>query len=423
MGRGRPTTIKTPADLAVTRTEEVRDDVMRAGVKILILGMAPAVGLGIARFAYALLLPDMRESLGWSYAEAGFMNTANAAGYLGGALTGALLVSRLGAFRAVAAGAFACILALVTLALTHHFILLSAARIISGFAAAYAFVGGGLLATRIARCYPSQQSLLLSLFYVGPGVGFVLSGAFIPPILENLGPGSWQTGWAALATIAAVLAAMLPFAGRATAVADVADSHARMRLADKLPFLAGYLLYGAGISAYLTFIVAWLRETGQPSIIQAATWTCLGAGALVAPWLWQRAVMNPRGGRGASLVIAANAAGAVVPLLAATPAALMLSALVVGSACFTVVAATTAYVRRNFPESLWSSGIAAMTCMFGLGQIAGPIAAGALTDETGTLAPAVWMSAILLASGAVLARLQREIVQATNQKREDVNLD
>jgi Uncharacterised MFS-type transporter YbfB len=40
------------------------------------LAMAPAVALGLARFAYALLLPAMRADLGWSYANAGAMNTA-----------------------------------------------------------------------------------------------------------------------------------------------------------------------------------------------------------------------------------------------------------------------------------------------------------------------------------------------------------
>src|ERR1039458_5022063 len=53
---------------------------------ILILSLAPTIGLGIGRFAYSLVLPDMRDALGWSYSAAGFMNTINAAGYLLGAL-------------------------------------------------------------------------------------------------------------------------------------------------------------------------------------------------------------------------------------------------------------------------------------------------------------------------------------------------
>ena len=63
---------------------------------ILILSLAPTVGLGIGRFAYSLVLPDMRDSLAWSYSAAGFMNTINAAGYLVGALFASRLIQRFG---------------------------------------------------------------------------------------------------------------------------------------------------------------------------------------------------------------------------------------------------------------------------------------------------------------------------------------
>jgi predicted MFS family arabinose efflux permease len=73
----------------------------RAAAIILILALAPAIGVGIARFAYSLLLPDMRASLGWSYAAAGFMNAINAAGYLIGALIAARAMRRIGRFGAI----------------------------------------------------------------------------------------------------------------------------------------------------------------------------------------------------------------------------------------------------------------------------------------------------------------------------------
>ncbi len=60
---------------------------------------APTVGLGIGRFAYSLVLPDMRDSLAWSYSAAGFMNTINAAGYLVGALFASRLIQRFGLAR------------------------------------------------------------------------------------------------------------------------------------------------------------------------------------------------------------------------------------------------------------------------------------------------------------------------------------
>ena len=76
---------------------------------ILILSLAPTVGLGIGRFAYSLVLPDMRDALGWSYSAAGFMNTINAAGYLVGALVASQLIRRFGLSAAVRWGTLACV--------------------------------------------------------------------------------------------------------------------------------------------------------------------------------------------------------------------------------------------------------------------------------------------------------------------------
>src|SRR5699024_11468321 len=67
----------------------------------LVVGLAagPLVALGLARFAYALLLPAMSDDLAWSYSAAGALNTTNAAGYLVGALLAAPLARALGTRR------------------------------------------------------------------------------------------------------------------------------------------------------------------------------------------------------------------------------------------------------------------------------------------------------------------------------------
>ena len=57
----------------------------RPALLITVLGISPAIGLGICRFAYALALPGMRESLEWPWSMAGLMNKVNSAGYLFGA--------------------------------------------------------------------------------------------------------------------------------------------------------------------------------------------------------------------------------------------------------------------------------------------------------------------------------------------------
>ena len=112
---------------------------------ILILSLAPTVGLGIGRFAYALVLPDMRDTLGWSYSAAGFMNTINAAGYLAGALLVARMIRRFGLAATVRWGTLACVLSLALCAISANFYVLSFARLLAGVGAAAGFVGGAAL--------------------------------------------------------------------------------------------------------------------------------------------------------------------------------------------------------------------------------------------------------------------------------------
>ena len=143
---------------------------------ILILSLAPTVGLGIGRFAYALVLPDMRNSLAWSYSAAGFMNTINAAGYLVGALLVSRVIRRYGLAAAARWGTLACVLSLALCALSGNFYILSFARLLAGVGAAGGFVGGGALAATIAQSRPERANFLLSLFlcrarHRHPGIG------------------------------------------------------------------------------------------------------------------------------------------------------------------------------------------------------------------------------------------------------------
>src|SRR4051794_8818423 len=179
---------------------------------ILVLSLAPTVGLSIGRFAYALVLPDMRDQLAWSYSAAGFMNTINAAGYLVGALFASRLIKRFGLAASVRWGTLACVLSLALCAISGNFWVLSFARLLAGFAAAAGFVGGGALAAAIAQSRPGRANFLLSLFYAGPGSGILLSGLIAPFVLQAFGPGSWWIVWWALTLLAAAMAVPLMLA-------------------------------------------------------------------------------------------------------------------------------------------------------------------------------------------------------------------
>jgi predicted MFS family arabinose efflux permease len=376
---------------------------------ILILSLTPTVGLGIGRFAYSLVLPDMRDALLWSYSAAGFMNTINAAGYLAGALVASKLIKRFGLSTTVRWGTLTCVASLALCALTGNFIVLSFARLAVGLGAAAVFIAAAALATTIAQSYPERANFLLCLFYAGPGLGIVSSGLIAPFVLQWFGPGSWWIVWWAmtLLSIAMTIPLLLtPF----DASADIADqSPATFALPPAAIYLTGYFLFGAGYIAYMTFMIAYIRDAGGGAAAQSAFWCLIGLSAFVTPWLWRRVLAHDSGGLSTAIILGVNAIGAALPLLGHSTAWLAASALVFGVSFFAVVGSTTAFVRFNYPPAAWPTAIAAMTIAFGVGQTLGPIATGAVTDAMGSLSYALNAGAAMLAAGAMASAFQKKL--------------
>lgn len=372
---------------------------------VLMLSLAPAIGLGIGRFAYALVLPDMRETLGWSYSAAGFLNTINAVGYLVGALMAAALIRRIGLFRTTWGGALICTLSLALCALSGNFVLLSLARLLSGFAAAATFVGGGALAARVAQSTPGQSPLLIALFYTGPGTGLILSGITAPFVLQSFGPGSWWIVWCALTLLSAIVTALLLIDRIDVDANDAAENSASVPLRPIALYLAGYFMFGAGYIAYMTFMIAYVRDGGGSPAAQSVFWCLLGLASFAAPWLWRGLLARGASGIATAGLLGMTMLGTLVALLGTSPLILGVSACIFGVSFLSVAGSTTTFVQLNYPPAAWPKGIGIMAVIFGLGQTLGPFATGALTDLMG-LSYGLVLSAVTLALGMVLCACQ-----------------
>jgi predicted MFS family arabinose efflux permease len=376
---------------------------------VLILAFATAIGLGMGRFAYALVLPDMRDSLGWSYATAGSMNTINAVGYLAGALLGAPVVRMLGLSKTIAIGTLIGVVSLVFCALTGEVVPFATARFVSGAGAGIAQVAGGALAASIAQSRPAQSALLIGLFYTGPAFGIIISGSVAPFLLQAFGAGSWWIVWSALAGIALVMAVPLALSLPRGFTMATTDQSTAAPLRPILLYLTGYFLYGAGYIAYMTFMIAYVRDAGGAAFAQSAFWVLIGVGGYISPWLWRPLIARGQSGMAMALMIGLTGVGAALALISTSPTMLAVSAFVFGAAFLAVTIATTAFARFNYPPAAWPKVIAIITVAFGLGQILGPIAIGAITDALGSLSYALNISAAMLTLGAIISAFQRPL--------------
>ena len=385
------------------------------------LSMGAAISLGITRFAYALLLPPMREDLGWSYTLAGGMNTANALGYLLGALATPWLLRRAAPEAVLLVGA---VMATVFMGLSGFFTQatpLLAQRLLAGGASALVFIAGGLLAARLGAQVPGRSGLLLGLYYGGTGWGISLSALLVPAVLAAApAPHGWTWAWwaLALACVAATLALLWParvLSGLAAPVAAASGTTPAAAVPDRVrwralaPALLGYGLFGVGYIGYMTFVVALLREQGRGAGEVTLFYALLGLAVVLSSRIWAGLLDRSRGGEALARLNALLGVATILPAITGAWPVVLASGLLFGGVFLSVVASTTALVRHNLPQALWASGISAFTIVFAAGQIVGPTVVGWIADGPGGLARGLVFSACALWVGALVAWRQRPL--------------
>lgn len=372
------------------------------------LSLGPAVANAFGRFAYALVLPAMRNELGLTYSQAGGLNTANALGYLAGALLSARYAARVGNRRLFVAGMWVTVGALFGSGLTEDFAVQLLLRALCGASSALVFISGAVLASNAFADRPQLSSSAIAVYMGGAGAGILISGAGIPWLLATLGDAGWRTAWLAIAGVSAVFGI---FATRAARRIDDPSSGARTSAWPHRAFsaaLASYMLFGVGYIAYMTFVVAWMTSHGATTLDVALTWGLLGAATMVAPIVWRSARARWHPSRSLAAAAVVLAVGAAIPLVATSLPAMLLSALVFGMAMFTAPTSVTDLVKRSLPRAAWAQAIAVFTIVFAVGQATGPVLAGWLADVTKSLHAGLAASVAILLVASLTATLQSE---------------
>lgn len=216
-------------------------------------------------------------------------------------------------------------------------------------------------------------------------------------------------GWLALggATLLVALAA-LPALAHAPSYATIDRAELAIEWRPLAPLFVSYALFGSGYIAYMTFIVAFLRNGGATEAQITVFWAILGAAAVVAAFVWGPILARLSAGGGIFVVLLVLLLGAILPLAFSGAAAAFLSAALFGGSFLAVVTAITHVARQVTPPGSWTRVIGALTVAFALGQCLGPILAGALSDSASGLRAGMLLSVALLVCAALVALRQRK---------------
>ena len=376
------------------------------------LALGVTVTNGFARFAYGLILPAMQSDLGWNYAQAGWLNTANALGYIAGAVLTMFLIGRYPAASLFSFGLITTNLALLSTGLIPDLWWQTLWRILAGFFGAMSFSTAGVLAAGLFANDPRRNALAIAIvFGTGGGLAIVVSGASLPLFLENFGANHWPIAWI---IIAAICALFLPLCLWSAAklkrpAPKQADASVPLQLAQIWAQLAGYAGFGLGYIVFLTFLSAWMTQQAASAGLIAAVWVLLGLCICVSPFVWRPILARHASGLPLAMILTCISLGSALPVVFPGNISLLLAAIIFGLSVFMAPSAMTNFARQNLPAQSWGAAISLFTVVFAIAQTLGPYAAGLLGDLTGDIGISLLGASGLLLLGAVIALTQKPL--------------
>jgi predicted MFS family arabinose efflux permease len=357
-----------------------------------------AVTFGMARYAYGLLVPDMRVDLGLSTSTVGLIASCSYASYMAAQMAASVLAARVGARPLVVSGGLIAAAGVLLAAAAQEPWVLAVGVTIAGAAAGIVWppladVGQELDAG-------TGRSKALTIINAGTGYGVLITG---PAAL--VGGGTWRLVWVGIA-ISALVVTWWNHRAIRPRVAGTTARPPRLRWSWFVsprsgPLFLVAVLLGVGISVYLTFapdlIVA---AAGKSDVARAVFWIIVGGSGITGAFTGD--LVHRVGIRGA-LACSVLGLAVAIGLLALSPgswAAIVGSGLLFGAMMMTVTGVLAVWTAEVFADRV-SAGVGAVYLIYGVGQFAGPGIFGAVAEAT-SLRTTFVAAAVICLSAAIL---------------------
>ncbi len=243
------------------------------------------IGLGLCRFSYTPLIPDLINQ-GWvNQAQAGYLGAINYLGYL----LGALLAKRISHIyptpKLIRLSLILAIISLGLCAINISFSWLSIWRWLAGLVGAFFMV---LTPSFIVKDIPvTYQGRAVGIIFTGIGLSIMISGFAFPPLAKLHIALAWLA-MSLLALIGALIAwrTFQPTSKYSNGSVIKASSIIHSTQSRNLTLTAiSYILFGIACVPYLLFLADYIhRQLHISSLASGIFWSLFGIGALIGPF-------------------------------------------------------------------------------------------------------------------------------------------
>ncbi len=360
--------------------------------------------IGLARFAYTPLLPQMHAQAHLSDTSGGWLAAINYAGYMSGALLASWIDEAHLRHRLYSAGLWLSVLATMLMGMGEIPWLWALSRFLGGLCgAAGMLLGSGLLLNWLMRHGRPPE---LGTYFTGVGLGIIVSA--VGAMAMSHAGLNWARQWQGFAFVGLLVffapawawrppvpPAPMPITSSSSGDTAMAPSRRWMVLMWLSYFCAGW-----GFVINATFTVAIVER--QPLLAGQGplAWLLVGLAGAPSVFLWDRLARRLGGMPTLLSAFGLQAIGVVLPALSDGLAAALVGALMYGATTIGIVSLTLSLVGRRSPANP-GKAMARLTLGYGLAQISAPALAGYLVQATGSYHGTLWLAGLVLVLGMV----------------------
>jgi sugar phosphate permease len=409
----------------------MKEGKLHYGWVVIFMGLLTTIAShGFGRMSYTVILPAMKDGLGFNYTQLGLLGTGNFIGYLTMAIIGGFLAAHFGTRIVITAALVLMGITMILTGLAQSFGFAFAMRLLTGLGNGAAFVPAMALGSTWFTM--KKRGFATGIVSAGIGAGTLISGLLVPPILSVFGTNGWRFSWyilggAVLLTSGIVYQFVrsnpqekgLQQVGSEKSEAAQRDSSATEKVS--APKWTGtvksvikmgsvwylgvvYFFYGLSYIIYMVFFAAYLvKEMGLSQEWAGGLWALVGGLSIFCGVIWGKISDWLGRSRGAALAYLVLGLSYILYALIKVPFGFYLSAILFGLTAWSIPTIMAAAAGDFVGPRLAPAGLGFITLFFGIGQALGPALGGYLADVSGSFTLPFLIAGVISLIGMVFS--------------------
>jgi len=385
---------------------------------------------GFGRMSYTIILPAMKDGLGFNYTQLGLLGTGNFIGYLTMAIIGGFLAAHFGTRIVITAALVLMGITMILTGLAQSFGLAFVMRLLTGLGNGASYVPAMALGS--AWFTMKKRGFATGIVSAGIGIGTLISGLVVPPILAAFVTNGWRFSWYILGGAVLVIAGIvfqfvrsnpqekgLEQVGSEKSEAVPSDAPpiektATPKLTSTIKSVVKmgavwylgvvYFFYGLSYIIYMVFFAAYLvKEVGLSQEFAGGLWALVGGLSIFCGVIWGKISDVLGRSRGAALAYLVLGLSYIIYALIKVDLGFYLSAILFGLTAWSIPTIMAAAAGDFVGPRLAPAGLGFITLFFGIGQALGPAIGGYLADASGSFTLPFLIAGVISLVGMVLS--------------------